>query len=677
MSDLPFLDRLGAALEEAITPEPPRRRNWGPVAAAAGFVVVLGAGALWWLVGAGSQDPRPDPVATTAATTTTTTGVTAPELPTEWGRVAGLESLAGGAFATLNSVVATADGFVAAGTVSAGGALDRSLVLRSADGVDWVELPGAGLEGAFVNDVAVGPAGGLVAVGGSVDEAPRSRFWTFDGASWVAAEVETSAPAGQANVVITTGEGFVAAGVAFADAELDGDQLPAVWFSADGAAWEERSPESFGAPNEADISALAESDGRVIAGGLLSTVEGRSEAAVWVTDDLDDWRFVALPTDTEGFAGVAGLARGGPGLVAVGFEQRTGTAGAMWTSEDGTAWRRVPHDAGLFGGDDQSHTRIQSVAAVPGGLVAVGSRLVGPDARKVIWTSADGITWGRADVAGPPLLDGATLAHDVAASAGVVVVVGAELSIGADVAVPAAWSAPPPEGVVADAPITAASAPPPPEDDDVRASVEPVRATPGTRVLVDIDGPPGQDSVVWLVGADGEATEACTAIARGGRQRWCRFRPADVGVTTAGIYDVGIDSPERPVAGATLELVAPGTRLVALDGVYTPFLGPLVQQLSVRNDGDQPLDLAGWAIQAPRIATQRFEFSPGTDLAAGEVAIVFQGGPGGGVYPPDEARFFYTCNHFEGGVGGTSYWTGGAVLVDPAGEVLAEWAPPR
>ncbi len=678
MTGVPFLDRLGDALERAITPEPPRRRSWGPIAAVAAFAAVLGAGGLWWAIGAGSGEPRPDPVATTVTTvagTTTTTEPPAPgTLPSTWGRVPGLESLSGGGFATLTSVIAVPDGFVAAGTVSSGGEIERAVVLRSADGVDWVELPGTGLEGSFVNDVAVGRGGELVAVGGAVDRAPVPRFWTFDGSGWVAGAVDQSIPAAQANVVVATASGFVAAGTGFTDVELSA-QRPVVWVSADGTEWEERSPGSLSSP-EADVSALAARDGRTVAGGLLSGREGSSEAAVWVSDDLDAWRFVALPTDTDGFAGVAGLTVGGPGWVAVGFEQRVGTAGAVWTSTDGSSWSRVPHDAELFGGDDQSHTRIQAVTATPAGLVAVGSRLLGPDSRKIIWTSPDGAAWERLDVAGPPRLDGATLAHDVATAAGTVVMVGGELSLGLDAAVPAAWTSPPPPGVAPDAPVVAAPPPPVPEADEVVVSVEPARATPGTRVRVDVDGPRGEDSMVWLVATDGAAVEACTAGARGGRQRWCHFRPGDVGATGAATYAVAVGDPAETGAGATLEVVPPGTVLVGLDGVYTPFLHPLVQQLSVRNHGDQPLDLTGWAVQAPA-GTQRFAFPAATALGPGEVAIIFQGGPGGAVCQPDEPRFFYTCNQFEGGVGATAYWAGGAVVVDAAGEVRAEWAPPR
>jgi hypothetical protein len=80
---------------------------------------------------------------------------------------------------------------------------------------------------------------------------------------------------------------------------------------------------------------------------------------------------------------------GGPGLVAVGgalteIEARNQVA-AVWTSVDGLAWSRVPHDETVFG--STGNWTMLSVAAAGPGLVAVGGH--------VLWTSVDGITWSR------------------------------------------------------------------------------------------------------------------------------------------------------------------------------------------------------------------------------------------------------------------------------------------
>jgi hypothetical protein len=98
---------------------------------------------------------------------------------------------------------------------------------------------------------------------------------------------------------------------------------------------------------------------------------------------------------------------GGPGLVAVGYDQAeagTDDAGgrstdaAVWTSVDGVTWARVPHDEAVFGGEN-SRVMTGVVAGGPG-LVAVGYDSAsqgwsGLDANAAVWTSPDGIAWTR------------------------------------------------------------------------------------------------------------------------------------------------------------------------------------------------------------------------------------------------------------------------------------------
>ncbi len=679
MSDVPYLDRLGDALERAITPEPPHRRSWGPIAAAAGFAVVLGVGAVWWLVGAGRQEPRPDPVATTVRGTTTSTSVPTAEatvaVPAEWARVAGVEGLATAELVTLNTVTAGRDRFVAAGTASTGSELGAALVAESPDGATWTALGAGGLEGGFVNGVAIGADGALVAAGArlGVDDAPAPAFWRFADGAWAPASGVTTLPAGQANAVAAIGDGFVAVGHGYRDPVTFVPQVGQVWVSDDGRAWEERRAASFEPTLTAEVTSVAALGDRVAAGGLWSTTESQSDAVVWVSDELEQWQRIVLPGAGDGFAGVLGIAAGGPGLVAVGFEERPASAGAVWTSTDGLDWRRVPHDPALFAA--AGTTRIMDVAAVPGGLVAVGFESVGPRSRKVFWTSTDGLAWARTDTTGSRLLDGGTTATGVAARDGTVVAVGGELALSSNGGIPAVWVSPVPAGAEAEAPVAAPEPQPQPDDAVTALELAPARATPATSVTVHVDGPRGEDTVVWLVAPDGEAVEACTAGARGGRGRWCRFRPADAGASQPGVYGVAAGDPAAPADGVELEVVPPGTELVRLAGLHTPFVHPFVQQLTITNDGDADLDLTGWAVEARTPGRQRFAFPDGVVLAPGHTAVVYQGGARGARCEGDTARFFFTCNHFPGGVGATAYWGSGAVLVDPAGELRAEWTP--
>lgn len=127
---------------------------------------------------------------------------------------------------------------------------------------------------------------------------------------------------------------------------------------------------------------------------------------------LSLWSLVSYENGT----GLRGVVAAGPGFVAVG--ERDGNA-AVWTSVDGLAWSRVPHDEAVFGGDGGSE--MAAVAVGGPGLVAVGSQSVcteeevldeggsprvdevgNPEANTVcvdgnaaVWTSVDGLTWSR------------------------------------------------------------------------------------------------------------------------------------------------------------------------------------------------------------------------------------------------------------------------------------------
>lgn len=63
------------------------------------------------------------------------------------------------------------------------------------------------------------------------------------------------------------------------------------------------------------------------------------------------------------------------------------TDGAIWTSPDLVTWTRVDHARDLFGGPDDEQVR--DVAAVDGGLVAIGST----GGHGSAWASAEGRVW--------------------------------------------------------------------------------------------------------------------------------------------------------------------------------------------------------------------------------------------------------------------------------------------
>jgi hypothetical protein len=106
-------------------------------------------------------------------------------------------------------------------------------------------------------------------------------------------------------------------------------------------------------------------------------------AAVWTSEDGIVWSRV--PHDEEIFGGAAmnDVTLGGPGLVAVGWSDSNA---AVWTSVDGLTWSRV-HDDSLRTGE-----AMNSVVVGGPGLVAVGNE---GGAAAAVWTSVDGLTWTR------------------------------------------------------------------------------------------------------------------------------------------------------------------------------------------------------------------------------------------------------------------------------------------
>jgi hypothetical protein len=169
----------------------------------------------------------------------------------------------------------------------------------------------------------------------------------------------------------------------------------AVWTSVDGITWS-RVPGEEAARGRM-FSVTVGGPGLVAVG----SAEDLDDAAVWTSVDGICW--FQVPHDDAVFGGpddqwMSDVTTGGPGLVAVGFdgchacgeEPYDESDAAVWTSGDGLAWSRVPHDEALFGGAEMT-----SVMAAGPGLVAVGQAVSGSDTDAAVWTSVDGIVWSR------------------------------------------------------------------------------------------------------------------------------------------------------------------------------------------------------------------------------------------------------------------------------------------
>ena len=248
-------------------------------------------------------------------------------------------------------------------------------------------------EARMLSVVAGGP--GLVAVGwtgstpseGHVDG--DAAVWTsVDGITWESSPDHGDVFAdGQMGSVIFGGPGFVAAG----NVERGDSWGAAIWTSPDGFTWS-RVPDDEAVCVEASIGDVA-----VGGPGLVAVGDVESGAAVWTSVDGTAW--TRAPHDPAVFGSdsdlsMSAVTAGGPGLVAVGLDWSGGsTADAViWTSVDGTVWDRVPHDEDLFGG--VGNQAAVSVAVVGTRVVAVGVER-SSDIDAAVWTSEDGIVWQR------------------------------------------------------------------------------------------------------------------------------------------------------------------------------------------------------------------------------------------------------------------------------------------
>ena len=149
----------------------------------------------------------------------------------------------------------------------------------------------------------------------------------------------------------------------------------------------------------------------VLPGTTAAITIAPNMAAGWVRISNNDAVF-----GTDGRQAMLDVVAGGPGFVAVGYENRNA---AVWTSTDGLVWERVPHRRERFGGE--GNQQMSAVATAGPGLVAVGTD--NDDA--AIWTSPDGLDWTRVATDDPDLRgDGTQFITDVTGVRNGIVAVG-------------------------------------------------------------------------------------------------------------------------------------------------------------------------------------------------------------------------------------------------------------
>jgi hypothetical protein len=134
---------------------------------------------------------------------------------------------------------------------------------------------------------------------------------------------------------------------------------------------------------------------------------GTFRPAVWLSRDGRTWDRVPHSATFDG-ARFSDIAPTDHGFVIVGADYRDPSLqgkprGAMWTSQDGRAWQRVP-DGAIFDiggyqdtGEDPGSGGPRRVMSLGGTILPVGAvcDAVGLNCRTAFWSSPDGSTWDR------------------------------------------------------------------------------------------------------------------------------------------------------------------------------------------------------------------------------------------------------------------------------------------
>jgi hypothetical protein len=295
---------------------------------------------------------------------------------------------------------------------------DDAPVWTSADGSAWSRAPSDPVfQGARLQAVSAGGPG-LVAVG-SDEEGPQAWF-SSDGVSWERASVPpppldvaraddpmTSPPveAWMGDVAVA-GDRMVAVGTIGLQVGSNGIRYrPTIWTSTDGMTWTEVPLGSEPAVDPGEMLSVADGPEGFVAVQRSDTAPRTTPAVLWTSPDGLVWQ--PVPSDQEGFVSrsratgdpadylhfaLESVAAGPGGYVAFGGDAHciynvwtcSAAEAAVWTSEDGRIWNRVPSAPVFRLGSTGRRGAQTSVAAAWGDrFVTAGNSGEGTD----IWIS--------------------------------------------------------------------------------------------------------------------------------------------------------------------------------------------------------------------------------------------------------------------------------------------------
>jgi hypothetical protein len=247
------------------------------------------------------------------------------------------------------------------------------------------------------------------------------------------------------------------------------------------------------------------------------TLPTQPESSVWTRHDV-------IGNDL----GASAVVSASPGFVAGGTSYTQGDVwgrGTIWTSNDGTYWKRVPNPLGELFQEGHFVTGVASSAS--------GTLVFGPNNRQggtVVWHSADGEEWIRISTGEAPL-DGEPVTDGIGLSSGGFVLYGAEMRC----------SLPSPRCEPADLPRLLVS----PDGITWEQVTTPVTFTaiveivPG-ELLAAADG--GDGPLTWRSQDDGRTWSSSSPAWSdgGGTELWT------MEVTPVGLLVAGIDRDNRP-----------------------------------------------------------------------------------------------------------------------------------
>jgi len=278
-----------------------------------------------------------------------------------------------------DTIVAAGSGFVDSAT----GEAPQDAVWTSTDGGEtWTST-----EIGMVADIAVTPDG-FAAVGVDMDNSDpdynktQGILWTSpDGLTWtqVARSIDPEGMSSSFRNLVWDGQLIIFGhrGLHYpSEGNLSADPEPhdnMTWFS-DGTTLSDPTPSTLGGGLDADSTAVTPHG--IIATTQWSTPTVKTEAAAWISQDGVKWTMLAIEPGNYEYTDIA---QDGDEVFLIGYELGEGDDMSVWTTEDGSDWKRIALPDALPKGTSLQVEASESALLIAGdnyptGIIAVQPR---------------------------------------------------------------------------------------------------------------------------------------------------------------------------------------------------------------------------------------------------------------------------------------------------------------